>query len=436
MSLVETIHSTPDAIRFFLEPMLQKAPDFISQFTSSLSKEQTLNFNTVNRFLESQLGNSHQILDEFNALQAKLEEADGYTATIERQYEELKVKGQSALMELHRGKIKFNDLKISLCRFIIYMETPNRNGVKNFSNVEEWNDAATLAEMRLTRKLEVDSDKALQKFLALFMTFRSIVCSYHGPADSIRQIESALASLDAIYDKNKLEVEVHKAAQRLAETRKELSTVKINLNSLQTQLAEKKNQAEQLTKLMHLQEKPSYGRIFIALFIVFLVLGALAFNFWGDLKTQRKKWSLPVGPQACKDIALQLQKSPRYQSQVLIFRKYNQDVYFKASAETCEKMYRLDSLQITSLAHVLQDDYTQGHQDFATFRGNRVLQVKEIGLNKLVVKLANHTEEDIHYKLKILEHATLLRAVLQADKENNTEDLLIVDLNNKTQVTE
>ena len=124
-------------------------------------------------------------------------------------------------------------------------------------------DAAALAEMRLTRAMSPNVDRNLQRLLALFMTFRSIVCSYDGPSMYIRQIENSLASLDAIYEKIRLEMEVLKATRNLVETRRELSTAKINLTSLQNQLHEKLAKDEQLVKLMALQEKSSFPQIFI-----------------------------------------------------------------------------------------------------------------------------------------------------------------------------
>ena len=129
-----------------------------------------------------------------------------------------------------------------------------------------------------------------------------------------------------------------------------------------------------------------------------------------------------------QEIERQLEKSPRYKSQVLIFRKFGREIFFRANAPTCEKLYRLDSLQIRSLSDVLQADYAAGSQSEASYNGRRVLQVKDVGQNKLVVKLQNHTAASVPFKLQVLEKATLMRAVLQPDPDGRAEDLLIVDL--------
>ena len=128
---------------------------------------------------------------------------------------------------------------------------------------------------------------------------------------------------------------------------------------------------------------------------------------------------------SCQDIAEQLAQSPRYQSQVLIFRKFGNDVYFKANAAICEKLHRLDSLQVVSLAALLKLDYQTGNREAASFNGHRVLQTKGVGLNKLVVQLMNPTAQDVQFKVRVLELATTLRAILQADVGG---DALIVDL--------
>jgi hypothetical protein len=138
-----------------------------------------------------------------------------------------------------------------------------------------------------------------------------------------------------------------------------------------------------------------------------------------------------LSQRSCREIDRQLEKSPRYKSQVLIYRKFGREVYFRANAQTCEKLYRLDSLQIGSLADILKADYDAGAQTVAAYNGRRVLQVKDVGINKLVLKLQNRTAGDLEYKIKVLERATTLRAVLQPDPDGRAEDLLIVDLARK-----
>ena len=56
-----------------------------------------------------------------------------------------------------------------------------------------------------------------------------------------------------------------------------------------------------------------------------------------------------------------------------------------------------------------------------------------MGINKLVVKLSNRTADHMPFKVKVLELATRMRALLEADETGRTEDLLIVDLASRTQ---
>ena len=433
MKLVEVIQPAPDVIRLFLEPRLA-AGNFVLALLQSLGQEKASNFTNVNTYLESSLGDAHQTLDAMSAFQGRLEHTStrGANADFDRalaaRFAELRSRAQASLVELHRAKIKLNDLKIALCRFIIHYESPSRPAVRGYQSVEEWMDAAALAEMRLARNLAPDSDRNLQRLLALFMTFRSIVCSYDGPSMYIRQIENSLASVDAIYEKLRLEMEVMRATRTLVETRRELNTAKHDLTSLRHQLEEKRTHDEQLAKLMSLQEKSSFPQI--------LAIGLCLVALSGIMGAWLMKGSRPAGradsevlsQRSCLEIERQLSRSPRYQGQVLIFRKYGREIYFRASASTCEKLYRLDSLQIGSLDEILKADYAAGAQAEASYNGRRVLQVKEVGQNKLVVKLQNRTAASVPFKLQVLETATLLRAIVQSDPGGRSEDLLIVDL--------
>ncbi len=437
MKLVEVIQPTPEVIRFFLEPRLQ-AGNFVLSLLHYLGKEKANNFSSVNSYLESSLGDAYNVLEEISAFQNRLEQSAsrGPDGTLDAAFEDLKAKAQSSLLDLHRAKIKLNDLKAALCRFIIAYESPSKPPSRPNHSIEEWMDAATLAEMRLTRGMAPDGDRNLQKLLGLFMTFRSIVCSYDGPSMYIRQIENSLASLDAIYDKLRLEMEVRKAKRVLVATRQELSTAKINLSSLRNELAEKQYKEEQLAKLVKLQEKPALPPLaIIGLFIVALS-GALAFYLFSNLQGGKHGGQMDITQKSCRDIDAQLQKSPRYKGQVLIFRKFGNDIYFRANAMTCEKLHRLDSMQLASLAGILKIDYDAGNQAVASYNGNRVLQVQDLGINKLMVKLENRTDKDMNFKLKVLEKATTLRAVLQPDKDGVAEDLLMVDLTLKHAASE
>lgn len=439
MKLVEVIQPTPDVIRLFLEPRLQ-AGNFVLSLLHSLGLEKANNFTQVNSYLESSLGDSFQTLEEMGDFQLQLEQtrprgpvAQAFDKALEEDYSDLKAKAQSSLVDLHRSKIKLNDLKIALCRFIIHYESPNKAGLRAYQSVEEWMDAAALAEMRLTRLMSPNVDRNLQKLLALFMTFRSIVCSYDGPAVYIRQIENSLASLDAIYEKIRLEMEVLKATRNLADTRRELSTAKINLTSLQNQLHEKAAKDEQLVKLMALQERSSFPQIFIIGVCLVCLSGLIGYFLMHNAQGAKGAGGEVLSQGSCRDIERQLERSPRYKSQVLIFRKFASEIFFRANPMTCEKLYRLDSLQIGSLGEVLKADYEAGNRAEASYNGHRVLQVKDVGINKLVVKLMNRTADNMPFKVKVLELATRMRALLESDQTTQTEDLLIVDLSVKTQ---
>lgn len=429
MKLVEVIQPTPDVIRLFLEPRLQ-AGNFVLSLLTSLGQEKANNFNNVNAYLESSLGDSFQAMEDMGNFQLQLEQTKpkAFDKSLEADYADLKAKAQTSLVDLHRAKIRLNDLKIALCRFIINYESPTKTGSRIYHSVEEWMDAAALAEMRLTRSMSPTVERNLQKLLALFMTFRSIVCSYDGPAMYIRQIENSLASLDAIYEKIRLEMEVLKATRTLVETRRELSTAKINLTSLQNQLQDKAAKDEQLVRLMNLQEKSTFPQIFIIGLCLVALSGLVGYFLMANLKLGKHDGGEVLSQRSCREIERQLEKSPRYKSQVLIFRKFGQEIFFRANATTCEKLYRLDSLQIGSLGAVLKADYEAGNQAEASYNGNRVLQVKDVGINKLVIKLSNRTASNVDYKVKVLERATKLRAILEPDKDGKSEDLLIVDL--------
>jgi hypothetical protein len=87
---------------------------------------------------------------------------------------------------------------------------------------------------------------------------------------------------------------------------------------------------------------------------------------------------------------------------------------------------------MSSLSELMKVDYAAGNQGSGSFQGHRVLQVKDVGLNRLVVKLANRTAADVNFKLRVLELATTLRALLEPDPTGKGEDLVIVDLPGKT----
>lgn len=432
MKLIEVTQPTPEVIRLFLDPRLQ-AGNFIMSLVHSLGREKANNFSNVNHYLESSLGDANRILEDMSAFQMVLEKlkARGLDRATEDEFEDLKARAQTSLVELHRAKVKLNDLKAALCRFIIHYEAPTRASVRPYHSIEEWMDAAALAEMRLTRGLPQNGQTDLQKLLALFMTFRSIVCSYDGPAMYIRQLENSTSSLDAIYDKVRLEMEVQRANRTLVETRRELSTAKINLTSLQNQLQARSSQAEQMARLMNLQEKPGFPKI-AAIGLVLAVIAVMTgYLLLSDFTPSSGKPGEVLSQASCREIQSQLDKSPRYQSQVLIFRKFGHDVYFRANPLTCEKLHRLNPPQMASLAGLMKLDFETGNQASASFHGNRVLQVKDVGINKLVIKLSNPTYNNMPFKVRVLELATTLKAILQPDPDGLVPDLVIVDLPTK-----
>ena len=428
MKLIEVTQPTPEVIRLFLDPRLQ-AGNFIMALVHSLGREKATNFSNVNHYLESSLGDANRILEDMASFQGALEQANGrgLDRRLEDAFEDLKARAQVSLLELHRAKIKLNDLKIALCRFIIQYESPSKGGLRPYHSVEEWMDAATLSEMRLTRGLPQSGQTDLQKLLALFMTFRSIVCSYDGPSMYIRQLENSSASLDAIFEKVRLEAEVQRANRTLVETRRELSTVKLNLNNLQSQLDRRSVQAEQMARLMSLQEKPAFPKAAALALVLGVLLFAGGYVFLSS-RIPSGNTEAVISQASCREIQAQIDKSPRYQSQVLIFRKHGHDVYFRANALTCEKLHRLGPVQMASLAELMKVDYAAGNQGSGSFQGHRVLQVKDLGLNRLVVKLANRTSSDMNFKLRVLQLATTLRALLEPDPTGKGEDLVIVDL--------
>jgi hypothetical protein len=419
MKVIEVTPAVPDVLRLFLEVKNPRG-DFLASAISALSREKTNHYATVNKFLDGEVSQAAHLLEELSQFQFKLEEERALTPKVEDRYHDLKERVQNQVVELHRAKVKLTDFKIALCRFIVAVEAPKKD-LSALRSLEEWTDVGTLAEMRLSRALEVNPDPTKQQFLSLFTTFRSIVCSYDGPSQYLRQVDAAWASLEALHEKVRLEVEVVQAAESLEETRKELSTVKLNLTSLQTRL--QRQQAEQIGDL---QVKKTHWLLKAAAMMVLAGAGAGAYFYLkADAANMQRKVGGVITQPSCRDIADQLAQSPRYQSQVLIFRKFGRDIYFKANAAICEKLHRLDSMQVGSLALLLRLDFETGKREIAAFNGHRVLQTKGVGQDKLVVQLMNPTANDVEFKVRVLELATTLKAILQADPAG---DALIVDL--------
>lgn|GEM_PF-1946651 len=426
--VIELAPALPESVRLFLDPSIPQH-EFVKLLFAALAREKTSQFAGVNRFLESFIGDANRLSEEIANYQLALEHVSPPHPEILDPYDALRRKAEHALMELHRAKMRLNEFKIAVCRFLVIFEAPNRDAIKQARNVEEWMDSATLAEMRLTRLVSQEQNRNLQQQLALFLTFRSVVCSYDGPALYIRQLEGSLSSMQALHEKALLELEVVTATRNLDETRKELSTVKFNLEQMQNQLRAHQLQSEQWNRLVALQEEkgaPWRKWIFLAAGLA-LVVGLYLLLRANAESTNRKVAGI-ISQKSCQDIARQIEKSPRYASQVLIFRKYDSDIYFKANAMTCEKLHRLDSTQVGALSQVMIADYLAGHQDEAGFNGHRVLQVKDVGLNTLVVKLMNKTAQDLSFKVRILELATQLKGLLQSDNGEEGGDLLLIDL--------
>ena len=138
MKLVEVTQPTPEVIRLFLEPRLQ-AGNLVMALLNSLGKEKATNFSNVNHYLESSLGDANRVLEEMSNFQIVIEQSKtkGLGREVENGYEDVKARAQTNLVDLHRAKIKLNDLKIALCRFIINYESPSKNPVRHFHSVEE-----------------------------------------------------------------------------------------------------------------------------------------------------------------------------------------------------------------------------------------------------------------------------------------------------------
>jgi hypothetical protein len=238
-------------------------------------------------------------------------------------------------------------------------------------------------------------------------------------------VEAATASLEALHEKVRLENEVLSAQQRLAESEEELKTAKMDLRDLKTTVRPIAGSRAEI----ELVEKSSWPRMLIGggiLAAILVVVGMLVF------KDPNRKDRAVVGVQfqkSCQDIADKLAESPRAASQVLAFRKFGSDVYFRANAETCEKLHRLDSTQVMALTDLLQADFDAGSQDRQTFNGKRVLQAKAVGQDKLVIPLVNATAGAMEFKLKVLEAATLLHAVLRPGQDGS--DHVIVELDRR-----
>lgn len=426
--VIEITPAIPEAIRLFLDPAIPQQ-EFVKQLFGALARERSGQFHSLNRYLESFVGEANRLSEEIANYQLALEHASQPEPGFMDQYDALRGRAEQALVDLHRAKMRLNEIKIAVCRFIVLFEAPSRDAIRSSRTLEEWMDAATLAEMRLTRLVNQENNRNLQQQLSLFLTFRSILCSYDGPSMYIRQLEGALSSMQALQEKALLELEVMAATRSLDETRKELSTVKMNLSQMQSQLRNQQQQAEQMGKLMSLQEaKPHTLWTVVIGMGAFLVLVVIMAVLRVDYRTQSRAVGGIITQKSCQDIDKQIAKSPRYASQILIFRKYGSDIYFRANAMTCEKLHRLDSVQVSSLGELLKADYEAGHQDAASFNAHRVLQVKDVGVTKLVVRLMNKTSVDLTFKVRVLEMATLLRGVLQAAKEGMEDDVLLIDL--------
>ena len=430
MKLAESNQPIPEIIRLFQESEF-RAENFVPDLLNSLAKEKAANFTNVNAYLDSSLGHANWILEEMSDFQLQIEQGKtkGLDRELENSYEDLKANSQHCLVQLNRSKLKLTDLKISTCRFIIWYESPSKKAVQAYHAVEEWMDAATLAEISLTRTLSSGSDVNLQKLLALFLTFRSIVCTYDGPAMYIRQIENSIASLDALHEKIRLEREVLMAERTLVQARQELDTAKINLTSLQQEIQEKSRREEQHAKLLSLQEKSAISPVIIIGFCLLMLSIGLGYFLMAQMKPGTGDASDAFSQRSCREIADQLDESPRYRNQTLIFRKFDQDIYFRANSTTCEKLHQLDSLQIGALGELLKADYAAGNHPEAAYNGCRVIQIKDSGKHMLIIKLMNRTTKNIEFKLKVLEGANALRAMLETDKLGGAEDMLIVDLN-------
>ncbi len=422
MKVIDVAPAMPEAIRCFLDPRIQERPDYLQQLSQALLREKQEQFRNVNRYLDGPVAPAGHLVEELHRFQHRQEESRELDPVNQEAHEDLKERSQAMLVELHRAKVKLSDLKIVVCRFIVRLESPNKENTRALRNLEEWQDAATMAEMRLSRHLERNPKPSLQQFLSLYVTFRSVICSYDGPSQSIRSVEAATASLEALHEKVRLENEVLSAQARLAEREAELKTAKMDLRDLKTAAPIPQGPRGEI----QLVEKSPWPRLLAIGGVIALCVAAVAVFVLRDHGRQDRAVEGVHYQKACQDIADRLAESPRAASQVLSFRKFGADVYFRANAETCTKLHRLDSTQVLALVDLLRADYEAGSQDRQTFNGRRVLQPKAVGQDKLVIPLVNATSGAVEFKLQVLEAATLLRAVLRPGQDGSYH--VIVDL--------
>ncbi len=424
---VTQIPPVQEVFRLLLDTR-QFSVEFATTMVNFLSREKQGQFGNVNFHLETLCADAGDLLDEIENFQSFLESIKTTKRDLSSDYLAIKGKVDEGLFRLNASKEYLDQVKMALCRFILQYESPNHRLSREYSTVEEAVDAATLAEMRLARNVQPDSESGTQRFLALFMTFRSIVCAFNGPSFYIAQLHGAQASLDAIFQKVRLEMEVFQATQKLMETRQELTAMRFNMTALQTQLMEKKDREERLKQFSSLQDKSGLPALLLSMMAVVMILGGAAWYYWDEIRLPGREADPVISQKSCLDIKNQLEASPRYNSQVLIFRKYGNDIYFKANHLTCEKLHRLDSTQISALALLLKDDYAAGNREVGTFNGNRVLQVKDIGIHKLVVRLSNDTRTNPGFKAAVLERAAAMQAMLHREDGTKDPDLLVVEL--------
>ncbi len=406
----------------------QFSSEFIKDLLVFLNREKQGHFGNVNFYLESLCADAGNLLDEVENFQAYLESLKTTKRDLGKDFHGIKRKVLDGISRLNDSKAYLDRVKMALCRFILQYESPIHQIEHEYPTVEEAVDAATLAEMRLARQIEPGGKSDSQRFLALFMSFRSIVCAYNGPAFYITQLQSSLASLEALCQKVLLEMEVLKTTQKLMETRQELTTMRFNMTALQTQLMERKDREARLNQIANLQEKSSLPAMLFSIVAVVVIFAGVAFYYFGEMRLTGREVEPVISQKSCLDIKDQLAASPRYKSQVLIFRKFGSDLYFKANHLTCEKLHRLDSTQFVSLVGLLQDDYAEGKRESGTFNGHRVLQVKDIGIHKLVVRLANDIQVNPVYNTKVMERAKSMQAILHREENEKEPVLLVVDL--------
>ncbi len=418
--------SFPELFLFFLKPA-SKSGYRTDPLIRSLETAHSDQFRSTNQWLETLDKEGLNLLEDLDAFQSQMTSEEKFLS-IQKEYRRLKERASITLKILEQSNQILTEVKIAVCKYIIAFGRPLNAPEAKYLQPEEWMDAATLAELRLQKQADTSESKNLKKVLPIFCTFRSVICSYHGPATVSRQIRTMLISIDTIYEKISLKIQARSTSMKLVETTKELSTVKLDLNSIQGELEKKRTEAEKLSKLIHLRENTNAPAILI--FLAICTLAGVAAYWMLTKKMDTSFESVPsvITENTCKDIYFHMKEKPRYRNQILIFKKFGESVYFRADHLTCEKLYKLDSIQVNAISELVKLDGTKTTPAAkADENGYGILEVKQLGINKLAIVLGSDIESDLNFKLKVLELSNSIRGTL-VEQNRSEKAYVLIDL--------